>query len=73
MRRIALNGLALALVLGPATHLAGAEEEVVQEVRVEIGQQAPDFLLPTTDGHTLSRESLEGDKPLVLTFFRGTW
>lgn len=73
MRTRALNGLALTLVLGSATLLAGAEGEVVQEVRVEVGGRAPDFILPTTDGSTLSRESLESEKPLVLTFFRGTW
>jgi peroxiredoxin len=44
----------------------------VEEVRVEVGQQAPAFSLPATDGATLTLDSLQGDKPLVLTFFRGT-
>lgn len=43
MRRIALSGMALALALGPATQLAGSEAKVVQEVRVEVGQKAPEL------------------------------
>ena len=73
MRTRALNGLALMCVLGFATILAGADGEVVQEVRVEVGQQAPGFSLSATDGSSRKLDSLREDKPLVLTFFRGTW
>ena len=73
MRRTTLRGIALTLVLGPATLLAGAEGEVEQATRVEVGEQAPGFSLTTTDGATRTLDSLRGDKPLVLTFFRGTW
>jgi len=73
MRRIALSGMALALALGPATQLAGSEAKVVQEVRVEVGQKAPEFSLSATDGSSWKLDSLREDKPLVLTFFRGTW
>ena len=74
MRRRDLNGLALALVLAPAAHSSGAEaEKVVQAARVEIGQKAPEFSLSATDGSIRMLDSLREVKPLVLTFFRGTW
>ena len=73
MRRATLITFTLALLLGLVALSVAAEEEVVQEVRVEVGEQAPDFSLSTTDGATLSLASLQGDKPVVLTFFRGTW
>jgi peroxiredoxin len=61
------------LLLGLAALSVAAEEEGGQAARVEVGEQAPDFSLSTTDGATLSLASLQGDKPVVLTFFRGTW
>lgn len=73
MRPRILSTLTLALLLGLATFPATAEEAMVQSPRVEVGEEAPPFTLPTTEGQTLSPESLRGDKPLVLTFFRGTW
>jgi len=73
MRLMILSTLTPALLLGLATFPANAEEDVVQSPRVEVGEEAPPFTLPTTEGQTLSLESLRGDKPLVLTFFRGTW
>lgn len=73
MRRKTLSTFPLALLMGLAAFSAVAEEEVVQSARVEIGQQAPAFSRPATDGATLTLDSLRGDKPLVLTFFRGTW
>ena len=41
--------------------------------RVQVGQEAPDFALPDLDGDTHRLSDLEGDKPLVLVFFRGAW
>ena len=75
MRTATLSTLTLAwlLVMGLGANSATAEEELVQSARVEVGQQAPTFSLSTTDGATLSLASLQGDKLLVLTFFRGTW
>ncbi|MGB5514848.1 MAG: AhpC/TSA family protein, partial [Thermoanaerobaculia bacterium] len=59
--------------LGLAALSVAAGEEGGQAARVEVGEQAPTFSLSTTDGATLSLASLQGDKLLVLTFFRGTW
>ncbi len=73
MRPRILSTLTLALLLGLATFPATAEEETMQSAQVEVGEHAPSFTLTTTEGQTLSPESLRGDKPLVLTFFRGTW
>jgi len=73
MRRATLITFTLALLLGLVALSVAAEEEGGQAARVEVGEQAPDFSLSTTDGATLSLASLQGDKPVVLTFFRGTW
>ncbi|TAM58680.1 redoxin domain-containing protein [bacterium] len=37
-----------------------------------VGQAAPVFTLPASDGARISLASLRG-RPLVLAFFRGTW
>ena len=62
-------GLALVarLIASPAL----AEDE--GSGRVAVGQEAPDFTLPTAAGgeHTLS--TLRGEKNAVLVFFRGSW
>ena len=73
MRRATLTTSTLALLLGLAALSVAAEEEGGQAARVAVGEQAPTFSLSTTDGATLSLASLQGDKPVVLTFFRGTW
>jgi len=57
---------ALLLAAAPAT---AAE----QSTRVEVGQKAPAVSLPGVDGETYSSSALEGERPLVLIFFRGTW
>lgn len=63
----------LCLIIGFGGIPADAEEEMMQSPRVEVGDEAPPFILSTIAGQTLSLESLRGDKLLVLTFFRGTW
>ena len=73
MRRATLSTFTLALLLVLAALSVAAEKEGGQAARVAVGEQAPDFSLSTTDGATLSLASLQGDKALVLTFFRGTW
>ena len=40
--------------------------------RVQIGQSAPDFTLPKSDGEALTLSSLR-DKNVVLVFYRGHW
>jgi hypothetical protein len=43
----------------------------VQAVRV--GEDAPDVELQSIDGEILRLSDFEGDKNVVLVFFRGTW
>ena len=40
--------------------------------RVQVGQTAPDFTLPKSDGEVLTLSSLR-DKNVVLVFYRGHW
>lgn len=38
----------------------------------EVGELAPDFILPTSEGGGFSLSEHRG-RPVVLAFFRGTW
>ncbi len=40
---------------------------------VKVGEQAPDFSLPASDGKTYRLADLRGAKRLVLVIFRGVW
>jgi cytochrome oxidase Cu insertion factor (SCO1/SenC/PrrC family) len=40
---------------------------------VKVGQPAPDFTLPDTDGQPVSLGALVAGGPVVLSFFRGRW
>jgi cytochrome oxidase Cu insertion factor (SCO1/SenC/PrrC family) len=40
--------------------------------RIKVGQRAPDFVLPTGDGRTLSLSEFRG-RNVVLVFYRGHW
>jgi len=40
---------------------------------VKVGQPAPDFTLPNTDGKPVSLATLVARGPVVLSFFRGRW
>jgi len=57
--------LLLALLAAPAA--------ADQAPRIEVGQEAPAFSLPGSDGETYTLGDLRGEKDLVLIFFRGTW
>lgn len=39
----------------------------------KIGDQAPDFTLPNTNGESLRLADLLARGPAVLTFYRGAW
>jgi AhpC/TSA family len=45
----------------------------VLERVVRVGQPAPDFTLPNTDGKPVSLGALVVRGPVVLSFFRGRW
>lgn len=36
---------------------------------VEVGDKAPDFALPASDGNTYSLSQFAGDKPVIIAFF----
>lgn len=36
---------------------------------LEVGDKAPDFSLPASDGQTYSLSQFAGDKPVVIAFF----
>jgi peroxiredoxin len=40
---------------------------------LQIGDRAPDFLLPDAHGRLLSSEHLRNEGPLVVSFYRGGW
>jgi peroxiredoxin len=40
---------------------------------LQVGDKAPEFLLPDADGRLHSSERLRGQGPLVVSFYRGGW
>ena len=40
---------------------------------VKVGQRAPEFTLPNTEGVPVSLAALLAKGPVVLSFFRGRW
>jgi peroxiredoxin len=40
---------------------------------LQVGDRAPDFLLPDANGRLHSSEQLRGEGPLVISFYRGGW
>ena len=66
----------LALALGAALPATAQEAEAAAtpaQPPIAVGEQAPTFHLTASDGTAFSLEDLEGQKNLVLVFFRGTW
>lgn len=43
------------------------------EKAITIGEQAPEFLLPSAQGYNISLANLLRKGPVVLTFYRGDW
>lgn len=41
--------------------------------RVKVGDQALDFTLESLEGETYRLSDLEGEKQVILIFFRGAW
>lgn len=55
-------------------HLVGwLRDTDVASHALNVGDTAPDFLLPDADGRLHSSEELRRNGPLVLSFFRGGW
>ena len=63
----------LVVVLALTSGVGSADQVLTPKPRVEVGQAAPDFELPTVAGSTLGLESLRDKSSLILIFFRGAW
>jgi cytochrome oxidase Cu insertion factor (SCO1/SenC/PrrC family) len=51
----------------------GPTDGAAQAGVVKVGERAPDFSLPASDGKTYRLADLRGVKRLVLVIFRGVW
>ena len=61
-RRLFLSGVLLtALILGPAGSRAATT--------LEVGEQAPDFTLPSTTGEKISLSQFRGKKLVLIEFY----
>jgi cytochrome oxidase Cu insertion factor (SCO1/SenC/PrrC family) len=57
---------------GPA-QAQGPADRPAHAAIVDVGQPAPDFSLPASDGKIYHLADLQGKKRLVLVIFRGVW
>ena len=71
--RLSIAASMIAISLLTAAGVWSQDQQVSQSARVTVGEQAPTFSLITIDGETMNLETLRGEKPLVLIFFRGAW
>ena len=51
----------------------GQLKPVDSELKVKVGEKAPDFSLPTIDGGTVSLSDFRGQKNVVLSFVPAAW
>lgn len=58
------------IVLGPAD---GMELPGVDLERVQVGAMAPDFTLTSLAGPPVRLSSFQGERNVVLVFYRGHW
>ena len=56
--------------LGPAD---GHDLPGIDTARVQVGDPAPDFRLTSFEGDVVSLSDFEGEKEVVLVFYRGHW
>ncbi len=64
--RVAVWTLAAVMMMAPLG-LATAQDEAAVELKV--GDAAPDFSLPGSDGQTYTLSQFKGEKEVVLAFF----
>ena len=62
------SGRTLALTLA-AVAVAGMASTGAASAALEVGDEAPDFTLPGTDGNDATLSSFRGEKNVVLAFF----
>lgn len=53
--------------------LSASAAPAADGARPAVGDEAPDFSLPSSDGETVTLSSMRGQKKVLLVFFRGTW
>jgi hypothetical protein len=58
------------MVLGPADGFDLAAQDTG---RVGLGDMAPDFSLETYRGDTLTLSEFQGEREIILVFYRGSW
>jgi peroxiredoxin len=63
-----LGVLTLSMAAGALSTTAGAQGPVPGQPELKVGDVAPDFTLPASDGHTYSLSKLRG-KTVVLAWF----
>jgi cytochrome oxidase Cu insertion factor (SCO1/SenC/PrrC family) len=74
-RKIVLvpGSLMLAFAAAGPARAQGTADSTAHAATVNVGQPAPDFSLPASDGKTYHLADLRGQKRLVLVIFRGVW
>jgi cytochrome oxidase Cu insertion factor (SCO1/SenC/PrrC family) len=70
---LVLGALGLTLAATTPTSAQTPPDHAAEAAAVKVGDHAPDFSLPASDGKTYHLADLRGKKPLVLVIFRGVW
>jgi cytochrome oxidase Cu insertion factor (SCO1/SenC/PrrC family) len=70
---LVLGSLMLTFAAAGPAQTQGTADRPAQAAIVKVGEQAPDFSLPASDGNTYHLADLKGKKRLVLVIFRGVW
>jgi cytochrome oxidase Cu insertion factor (SCO1/SenC/PrrC family) len=70
---LVLGSLMLTLAAAGPSSAQDPADHAAEAAAVRVGEPAPDFSLPASDGKTYHLADLRGKKPVVLVIFRGVW
>jgi cytochrome oxidase Cu insertion factor (SCO1/SenC/PrrC family) len=70
---LVLGALGMTIAAAAPASAQGPADHAAEAAAVKVGDHAPDFSLPASDGKTYHLADLRGKKPLVLVIFRGVW
>jgi cytochrome oxidase Cu insertion factor (SCO1/SenC/PrrC family) len=70
---LVLGSLMLTLAAARPSSAQDSADHAAEAAAVRVGEPAPDFSLPASDGKTYHLADLRGKKPVVLVIFRGVW